>query len=187
MRLSQKENIVVRSTKSGFTLVEAAVIILIVGLMAAAIVPRLLAFTRSNVARSFVQKLAAIGGEARELAITTNKPVDLEYDSGANQFKLHTLDAEGADKYLDSLTVTTGLQTARFMLGTKDSDPGSWKLMFYPDGSSDGGGVQLTQQNDSLSLYVDSTTGYSAVTHDQLPDPTILTWTAGDYVHRATS
>lgn len=177
----------VRSTRSGFTLIEASVIILIVGMMAAAIVPKLLAFTRSNVARSFVQKLAAIGGEARELAITTNKPVDIEYDSAANQFKLHTLDAQGADKYLDTLALGAGLQTQRFMLGTKDSDPSSWKLMFYPDGSSDGGGVQLGQQSSSLSLYVDSTTGYSTVMQDQLPDPTVLTWTAGDYVHRAAS
>jgi Tfp pilus assembly protein FimT len=168
-------------------LIEASVIIVIVGLMAAAIVPKLLAFTRSNEARSFVQKLAAIGGEGRELAITSSKPVDLEYDSTGNQFRLHTLDPEGADKYLDTLKVDSELTPSRFLIGTKDSDPGSWKLNFYPDGSSDGGGVELTQQNNTLSLYVDATTGIATVTQDQLPDTTVLTWTAGDYIHRATS
>jgi type II secretion system protein H len=178
---------VARSARSGFTLIEASVIIVIVALMAAAIVPKLLAFTRSNEARSFVQKLAAIGGEGRELAISTNKPVDIEYDSSGNQFKLHTLDPEGGDKYLDVLTVEAGLTPARFLIGAKESDPGSWKLNFYPDGSSDGGGVQLTQQNNNLSLYIDATTGKATVLLDQLPDTTVLTWTAGDYIHRATS
>lgn len=168
----------------GFTLIELSVVIAILALLAATVFARIAAIKDSQTYHAFVNQLGEIGTQTREEAIALAKPVDLEFDSTNNRFSIHTVDDNGGDQVLSSLPVPAGYTPQRFQLSGKDSDAGEWKLYFYPDGSSDGGGVQISQGNNTISLYCDATTGKSKLTHDQLPDPSSLNWIAGDYIHR---
>jgi len=172
--------------KRAYTLIELSVVIAVLALLAAAVTPLLSSFTQSQRYHSFISQLATIGAQTREEAIALAKPVDLEFDGSANQFKIHTLDENGSDKFLNTVQLPGGYSAQRFQLSGKESDAGEWKLTFYPDGSSDGGGVQVTQGADTITLYSDPTTGRTVLNHDPLPDPTTLSWTAGDYIHRAS-
>jgi prepilin-type N-terminal cleavage/methylation domain-containing protein len=175
-----------RRAERGYTLIELSVVIAVLALLAAGVVPMLTSIGRSQTYYSFLNKLGTIGAQAREQAIALAKPVDLEFDSSNNQFKIHTLDDNGGDTSLQTLQLPDGFAADRFQLSGRESDAGEWKLNFYPDGSSDGGGVQVTQGNNTITLYSDSQTGRTTLTHEPLPDPSTLTWTAGDYIHRAT-
>lgn len=172
----------------GFTLIEVVVVLTVLGVMIAAVTPNLVATIKSGREHTFLNQLTALGTEAREKAISSAAPVDLEYDATGNQFRIHGTNPAGGDVFFSSLSVPATLQVDRFILAGKDSDPNSWKLFFYPDGTTDGGGAQLSgSQTDIMSLYVDAGTGLSQLLHDKLPDTTTLTWPAGDIVHRATS
>ncbi len=168
----------------GFTLIELTVVILILALLAGAVFARIGSVRDSQIYHGFVNQLGEIGTQTRAEAIALAKPVDLEFDSSNSRFSIHTVDDNGSDKQLSTLSVPNGYTPQRFQLNGKDSDAGEWKLYFYPDGSCDGGGVQITQGNNTISLYCDASTGKSKLTHDQLPDPSTLNWTAGDYIHR---
>ena len=171
----------------GFTLIEAMVVVVVIGLLAAEITPRAVSFIDGQQVKSFESRLESMASIGRERAIALRQTVDLQYDSTSTSFQLHSTGSTGNDQTLGSLTVPNGLQPSRFLAGTQDSDATSWKLNFYPDGSSDGGGVQFDEQSLTVSLLVDADTGTSDILQNQLPDTSTLSWQAGDIIHRAQS
>jgi prepilin-type N-terminal cleavage/methylation domain-containing protein len=174
-----------RNRKRGFTLIEMSVVIAVLALLATAVVPVLAAFKKGQVDRSFLSQLRSIGGEAKEKAISLANPVDLEFDDSSNTIKIHTTNTDGSDKSLETLQLPEGYAAQRFQLAGKESDASQWKLGFYPDGSCDGGGIQVTHGNDTVSLFFDALTSKATMTNSSLPDPSTLQWAAGDYVHRS--
>lgn len=169
----------------GFTLIELTVVVAVLSLLAAAIMPNLASFERGRQLRSFLTNLPLMAARAREMAISYGYPVDLEYDDGANQLVIHSKDQNGDDQTLSTLALPSGFSASRFMLGQNESDGSSWKLAFYPDGTSDGGGLELRKpDNTILSLHVFANDGRSELLNDSLPDPKQDSWPAGDYVHR---
>jgi len=171
--------------KRGFTLVELTVVIAVLMILAAAVVPNLVAFETSQRERTFYNTLANLPAQARERAIAQGKNVTLQYDDNANQFQLHSNDDNGNDQSISKLDLLPGMQVNRVMLGTTDSNSSDWKLTFYPDGTSDGGGAELTLTDSTIvSLKIEASNGHAQLLTDRLPDPSAEKWQAGDYVHR---
>lgn len=169
----------------GYTLVEAVVVVAVLSVISVAVVPSLVAIKRSQEERSFLSGLTTMAGLAREDAITEKQQIDIEFDEQKNAFRLHGTGQNSQDYYFSTMAVPAGFRVDRYVDGTTDTDAGSWKLNFYPDGTSDGGGVQLTKPDTStVSLYIDPGTGLAKLNADQLPDKSTLSWPAGDYVHR---
>jgi prepilin-type N-terminal cleavage/methylation domain-containing protein len=174
-----------RRRSRGFTLIELTVVITVLAVLASAVVPNLVAYQASQREHAFLDNLVGLGAIAREKAIASGRNVDIEYDDSADAFRLHTTDVNGDDQDLNTLSVPGAIKANKFQLLGSDSGPSDWKLNFYPDGSSDGGGVELIQGDSGvISLNVDARTGRSELLHDSLPDPRANSWQAGDYVHR---
>ena len=87
------------------------------------------------------------------------------------------------DKTLKTVPLIAGLQFGNLQLAGSSSDSGSWKLHFYADGSSDGGGIEISDRSQSKSIVI-NTHGGVQQTDGTLPDTSQDRWTAGDYVHR---
>jgi len=177
----------VRHSLKAFTLIELTVVIAVLALLAAAVMPFLAAAEVGGKERAFLSNLKGLAIEGRETAINSGRDVTLTYDDTNNAFTLKTTDSNGDDQDIKSEDMPPSLKTTKFEVGTQDSNAGDWKVLFYPDGTSDGGGVEIARGNDTLSLYIDKSTGRSQMISDQLPDPKADSWTAGDYVHRTSS
>ena len=87
------------------------------------------------------------------------------------------------DKTVKTLPLTAGVQFGNFQLAGTSSDSGSWKLHFYADGTTDGGGLELVDRGITKSVVV-NTKGGASLTDGTLPDTSQDRWVAGDYVHR---
>ena len=171
--------------RAAFTLVELTVVVAVLLILSAAVVPNLIAMENSQRERAFYNTLANMPAQAREKAIAQGRTVSLQYNDTANQFQLHTTDDNGNDQTATTLDLLPGIQVNRVVLGTNDSSPTDWKLNFYPDGSSDGGGAEMSlPDSTAVSLSVEAANGHSQLLGDRLPDPNSQRWQAGDYVHR---
>jgi hypothetical protein len=87
------------------------------------------------------------------------------------------------DKTLKTLPLSNGLQFGNFQLAGTSADTGSWKLHFYADGTSEGGGLEISDRTQTKSIVV-NTHGGVQQTDGTLPDTSQDRWAAGDYVHR---
>jgi hypothetical protein len=83
---------------------------------------------------------------------------------------------------VDTYDLPSGIQGGKFRSGENNVDSGSWLLHFYPDGTSDSGGIELEEGQTPSSILVDSY-GMSTFTKSSpLPHVSELSWTAGTYV-----
>ena len=87
------------------------------------------------------------------------------------------------DKTVKTLPLTSGVQFGNFQLAGSATDSGSWKLHFYADGSTDGGGFEMVDRGQTKSVVVNAHGG-TQLNDGTLPDASQEKWTAGDYVHR---
>ena len=87
------------------------------------------------------------------------------------------------DKTIKKLTMTSGLQFGNYQLAGTTSDPSSWKLHFYADGTSDGGAVEVLDKGKTQTLVVNVHSGIKMI-DGTLPDTTNEKWQAGNYVQR---
>jgi type II secretory pathway pseudopilin PulG len=176
----------VRRTSGGFTLIEMTVIIAVLLILSSAIVPRLLSFSQSQRERAFMQQLLAMTAEGREAAIRLGKDVTMQYDDSKNAFAMHYQDDSQNDSTLQTVVLPPNFQASKFEVGPNTTGASDFKLTFYPDGTADGGGVEIGRNTtDITSISVDKATGTVSLLHDPLPEVSDQTWQAGDYVHRS--
>ncbi len=88
-----------------------------------------------------------------------------------------------SDKVQLTLPLAPGVAFGNFQLSGQASDASGWKLNFYPDGSCDGGAVELSERGVVRSLVVNSKGGAS-LTDGNIPDTSLDKWPAGNYVQR---
>ncbi|MDR3689010.1 MAG: prepilin-type N-terminal cleavage/methylation domain-containing protein [Fimbriimonas sp.] len=88
------------------------------------------------------------------------------------------------DKIVKTCPLSSGIRFGNFELAGSSSDAGSFSLHFYPDGTSDGGGMELVEGRGTKSIVI-SARGAVKMQDGTLPDSSTQQWQAGDYVHRA--
>lgn len=190
----------------GFTLVEASIVLLVLCMMAAIATPSAVAFKRSQQERAFFHALYRLPGQAREAAISNGGTVTLTYNDAQNQFELQLQPANSTvggnttgsnsqsttytqsqnqmqtDTPFRTLAVVDPIKVTRQVLGTQDVGSGDWKINFYPDGTCDGGGLELDSNGQTLSMAIKASTCEITTSDQALADPTQQKWQAGDYV-----
>ena len=67
----------------------------------------------------------------------------------------------------------------------KNSNASDFRLHFYPDGRSEGGGLEWIEGNTTRNLSV-TTGGLATLAEGKLPEATNDRWEAGTYEQRAT-
>lgn len=172
-------------TSRAFTLIELSVLVLLIALVAAAVAPNLAALKRSRVEREFPIALRRFAVEARERAISSGTPLALTFGDQLQVLSLVQVSTDGTgNQPLKQLSLTSELQTGRLELAGSESNSADWILRFFPDGTSDGGGVEFTRGNQTFCLVVDAATGASRLLDGQLPDTLGQRWQAGEIEHR---
>jgi type II secretion system protein H len=177
-----------RRLSRGFTLIEITVIIAILLVLASAILPRLSSFVESQRERSFMQKLVALTAQAREQSIKRGKDVTVQFEESNRTFSIQYTDDSQNQSTLQSLVMPTTLDASKFKVGQSTTGAADFKLTFYPDGTSDGGGVEVSRRDVATSItsvVVEKATGAVSMVRDSLPEVGQQSWQAGDYVHRA--
>jgi prepilin-type N-terminal cleavage/methylation domain-containing protein len=172
-----------RSARRGFTLIEVTVVVLVLAILVTGAFLRLNAAREGQQHRAFLQALRRIVVQSREAAIREGQPVRLEYSEGSG-FE-SSWDGETGDRQsVARVQVPDDLTVTRFVAGGNEMSSGDWALMFHPDGTTDGGGVQITREQAVWSLQVDRLTGATRLERETLPDPSEARWQAGDYEQR---
>ncbi len=137
--------------EAGFTLLE---MIVVLAIMAMAI-----AFATSSISNSggavrlqpLAVRVAADLKLARADAISQNHPVEVEFDAKAHAYRIQGSRAPVA------LPGSIGFSLATSREFSRSSDRAH--LVFFPDGSSTGGRLTLTDRQTSITLAIDWLTG----------------------------
>ncbi len=149
-------------------------------------VPNLEAEKKGRDERVFYGRLLDAPSTARQDAIDSGKTVTMAFDDSQNAVTLTEAADDGTDGDTPFVTVPLPktLHASSFQLSGNDSSSAEWKLHFYPDGKSDGGGIEIgSTGGDSKSLSV-AASGLATIATGPIPDTSQDQWQAGDYEHR---
>ncbi len=159
------------------------VVVVVLMLFAAMVVPNLATQKASRERSEFYQALNRIAGNAREMAVADGRTTRLSLESGGRTLSIFQEDAEGEEIERQVVDVPEDIQTTSVQ--ADGSDGGSeWSVKFYPDGTSDGGGIELSDAGRVRSLDV-ATDGRIQLIEGPLPEKSEDKWPAGDYEKRA--
>ncbi len=179
----ERPQILRRATK-GFTLIEISVVIVVVTLIAALMMPNIMAMKSSREARNFLSAIRDLSVRARTEALNHGETMAMTMDPTNQQLTVAVDSTEtDADKNIASLKVPEGTTLQTYKIGTEDSNDASWKVHFYPDGRSEGGGFEINQAN-AVQAFMIREDGSNRMLMGNYPDLTSEKWQAGDYVKR---
>jgi general secretion pathway protein H len=136
--------------EAGFTLLELLVVLVILGLMTALLVGGFAGQHGSLKLRATADALAAGLREARSEAVAENRPVEIDFDTDARNWR----DASGNPQ---PLPAGIGIEFTAGLAGT--AEPRRPHIRFEPDGSSTGGRIALASGGASESIEVSWLTG----------------------------
>jgi general secretion pathway protein H len=138
----------------GFTLFELLVVLAILGIVVALGAPALHRMVPGVELKSSAQTVATALREARGLAIASNAEVTLVVDLDDRALRI----GDGPSVRLASSFDITLLTATRELI-----DAGTGQIRFYPDGTSTGGRITLTQGDSRYHVVVDWLTGRVAL------------------------
>ncbi len=180
--------------------------LLLLVLFTSLIAPNLVSMRNGQRQRAAYGQVTDLISEARLSAVGNDLTYAITWDSGTSKFSLKkeppntdTNDASSipqpearplqsatsVDQFVEvkDVSIPAPLQIQNFRQGTNNSDSGSWALHFYPDGTSDGGGLEIHAGSDVRSVVVDKY-GLSTLSAGALPDESNVIWTAGTYAQK---
>ena len=170
--------------RRGFTLMEVTVVIAVLVITAVMIMPAISRQKGQITQRDFVPALRRIVSSARTAAIDQSVTTYLSWDDSQAKVILYKQGtADGGDEQLTSISVPNAFTTNSFVLNGESSNSGDWKLHFYPDGSSETGGVEFTDNGKTQYMLV-NIRGIGQLAGGSLPETSSDHWPAGDYEHR---
>jgi type II secretion system protein H len=142
---------------SGFTLVEIMVVILLLGVVAAAVAPGLLGPTDRGDAQRSAEELLSMLRTARRTAVAEGLPVALTLDPATGRYWVTTDRGTGHDQNLaeGELTLAAGVR-----LLARDPRP---RFMFQPVGVASGDPVVVQGRDGQVVVAVDPWTGDARV------------------------
>ena len=143
-----------RPGAAGFTLFELLIVLLIMGLITALAVPYFGRLAPRLEAKASAREVVSMLREARGLAIRDNREVVVVVDLAERSMALD------AGKRLDFAPRLD----LRLLTGTAELiDGGSGRIRFYPDGTSTGGRVTVSDDGRDYNVRIDWLTGRVAV------------------------
>lgn len=167
--------------RRAFTLIELTVVILVLALLAASIMPNVASAVETNRRRAFRLAVPRMMSEAHNRAVQGGQPVFMSTNTDDGFELKQTVDGE--ETVLQSLDAVNGVSIDSLLAADGSEPSDDWQIGFYPDGTSDGGIVELNDNGTTFRYQVAKTT--SRVRRlgedDQLED---TKWQAGDLAVR---
>ncbi|WP_395146332.1 Tfp pilus assembly protein FimT/FimU [Armatimonas sp.] len=139
-----------------FTLIEATVVITILALMAALVVPNVVALQRSRAVQGLKASLLRLPAEAQNEARRSKQAVTLRTE-GSTTLVLEQLGQDGQEATeFKRLSLGNEIQLDAAQLEGESVDLASWEWTVYPDGSARVGRLEFLEGNRVLSLLLPS-------------------------------
>lgn len=128
--------------RRAFTMIEIMVVILVLALLAASIMPNVASVVDSNRRRSYRLAVPRMVGEGHNYAVQRGQIVTMQVNENEG-FELVT-QGEEDEQVIRTLAAVDGVSVDS-LLAADGSDPGQeWQVNFYPDGTSDGGVIEMS-------------------------------------------
>jgi type II secretion system protein H len=144
-----------RRTASGFTLLEVIIVMVIVGVIAAMVLPSIQAGSRQAAVRRSVRAFISAARQASAQSVNKRKPVALVVWPDDGKFGV-----EGAD---DRYELPEFAEFGAIVGGREAEADNEIRFDFYPTGSSAGGSVQIeftpSDRRQSYTLILDPLIG----------------------------
>jgi type II secretory pathway pseudopilin PulG len=157
------------------------VVIVVLAAIASLTVPNLVRAREAREKRDFEANLYRLASYARETAIQDRKTLSLGISDRA--FAVYE-ETEGEEETeLRSLTMPEGVETGSMAAEGEDATSSDWRLRFYADGTSDGGGVELNNDGRVRSLQI-KPDGTMSLIEGSLEETGNEKWTAGEIEKR---
>jgi type II secretory pathway pseudopilin PulG len=179
-----------------------SVVITILVLMAAAVMPNLVAIARSRQFYNAEQTLWRLPMEARNEASKSQEPVTLRLegdtfvmerpkpDDDQNNTTTNVQNSSQNNQDMEEVKrvdFSGGLHAESARKNGDTSDLASWKWTVYPDGTSDSGGVAFTEGNSRKSLVLSATADAHWIQGDLPTNDDNDHWPAGQLQTRGTT
>ena len=169
--------------RRGFTLVEMTVVISVLALMAALVVPNMVAIKRSQDLRDLEASLLRAPAEARNEARKTRQPVTLRVEGDALVMERGASDEEEEAEEVKRVVFGERLRIESAQIAGEPIDVASWQWAAYPDGSADTGGLEFVEGEARKSLVLSGDRSARWV-EGELPQMTEDRWPAGELEQR---
>ncbi len=167
--------------RGGFTLIEMNIVVALLLLVAAMVVPSVVAMRRSQRLRDLEAAIQRLPIQAANEARRSGLPVRLRVADGA--LVTERVPDQGDPETLRQVALNGDLEVEAAQRGSEGVDAGSWTWTVYPDGSSERGGLEFSEGR-ALHALVLSDDGHVQWVAGALPDPTPEKWPAGEIEQR---
>lgn len=172
-----------RRTSRGFTLIELVSVITVLAVLAALAMPKIVTLRDSAERQAFFAEMRQVASQAREYAQQRNQSVTLRYDSEIPGFAIETESEDGEDQAIRQVPTLPEIEVENFRANGEDRNDSDWELVFFSDGRSDSGSVEIVASGLRYHLSVDRS-GRSLWEPGAAPLESPK-WEAGDLEQRA--
>lgn len=148
--------------RRGYTLIELSAVIVVLSLIAVLISPNLGRSIRATQKRSFYAGFTRMFADARMRAAQTGGPISMSVSEGGG-FQLSSANADGEANVLSSLPSVEGVEATGLYLKDGTDAGTDWEVRFYPDGTCDGGAVDLAENNTEVRYQIQPATSLVAI------------------------
>jgi Tfp pilus assembly protein FimT len=171
-----------RKTIAGISLIEMMVAVVVLGVVAAIMLPNVQAVKKSRDAKALISNIVNFTQDAEAQAVKLKMPVEIQVVGATLIMEQEPLDGSAATQ-IKSLDLGS-LQVVSAQLNGQDENVGSWAWQAYPDGTTDRGALGISDGTQSRALVI-SQAGDVTWLNSQPPLATDDTWQAGQLAQRA--
>ncbi len=168
----------------GFTLIEMTVIVLIVTILAGLAVRNLTTDQETRDVWQFKTRLVALALRAKTRAIETGTVVSMYFAKDPDAVRIVQEGQDGSQRELQVLPLPRNVKATKFDADKDEASGSQWRLPFFPDGASAGGGIEFQWDAATFSFCLDREGTGPRILDTQLPDLSLNRWPAGGYAPR---
>lgn len=151
----------------GFTFMEILLVVMLIGMIAALVVPISMGTIDRVEQATSVRKVTSILRSARSEAISHKAPVAFHADMDTSQYWVANLRTEATS---DAYELDDDIHFAEFTDGDARVQDGIFSIIFYPQGNTSGGWILLEPDDEDTDrqffISVDAVTGKAKVVRD---------------------
>lgn len=157
---------------------------MLLALFAASIAPNVARQIEASKKRGYRQSVLILLRQARNEAIWTRLTTNVTIEE--NAFSISQTEADSTTT-LKRVEAVNGVEVSHEWINGSEVGESEWKIAFYPDGTSSGGGFQFDEGSNSQSVSVKKSSG-EIVTTNNATNPSIeddSEWEAGTIVEKS--
>ncbi|HWD39369.1 MAG TPA: GspH/FimT family protein [Fimbriimonas sp.] len=156
-------------------------------LLAALVIPNIIGESKDRKVRLFKLDMKTLVEQARGESIRTGHTFGLTFDKAKSALSVVDEapdDAQQPKIELPPLAVPTEVEAKKFNADQDESPSDGWRIPFFPDGTTAGGGIEFAYAGQPFSLTVSRGDVNVQVVDGPMPDLSLEKWKAGSFTPR---